>query len=85
MLLGCPSVGVTMRSFKIHVQLATYTVKVTGRKDKYFNPKVNHGLTEPNIKRIYVSKKQSPDCQFTTYIHELVHAIFFELDMHASA
>lgn len=74
-----------MRRFKIQVQLAKYEVRVTSRKDRHFDPKVNHGLCEPNIKRIYVSKRQTPDCQFTTYIHELMHAIFFELNLYECA
>lgn len=68
-----------MRNFKVQVQLASYSVKIASKKDKYFDPATTQGLCEPNVKRIYVSSKLSDDNKFTAYIHELIHAIFFEL------
>jgi hypothetical protein len=69
-----------MRSFKIPVQLATYTVRFAKRKDRYFDPAKNDGLCEPNVKRIYIASRLSDDCKFTTFVHELLHAVYIELD-----
>ena len=71
-----------MRGFKVQVQLSSYTVKFTGKKDKYFDPNTTQGLCSPNVKRIYVSAKLSDDNKFTAYIHggtQGYTAIFFEL------
>lgn len=69
-----------MRSFKIPVQLATYHVRFAKKKDRYFDPATNDGLCEPNVKRIYIADRLSEDCKFTTFMHELLHAVYIELD-----
>lgn len=66
-----------MKQFKLPIGLSTYTVKWS--KDPKVDKSSVYGYCSTQEKVIAICTKQSDDAMFMTYLHECIHASFYEL------
>ena len=66
-----------MKSFKLPIGLATYTVKF--RKKITFEGHECEGLCDPVKKILWIEQRDDPNVMLVSFWHEYGHALFNEL------